>query len=155
MPAMEAVIILIVVGAALLLLETVLPGMIAGILGMLCLAAGVIIAYANFGFRIGNMVLAGVAVGLLIGVAVWVKYFPNSQMAQVFVSKRTIGDLGVEKPELLHQTGTAHTNLRPSGTALINGHRVDVVTEGSMIERGQPIQVVAVEGARVVVRALS
>jgi membrane-bound serine protease (ClpP class) len=59
-----------------------------------------------------------------------------------------------EKPELLQQTGTAFTQLRPAGTALINGRRVDVVTEGQLIERGTPVRVVAVEGMRVVVRAV-
>ena len=53
---------------------------------------------------------------------------------------------------MLHQTGTAFTQLRPCGTALINGRRVDVVTEGSLIEKGTPVKVVALEGMRVVVR---
>jgi len=44
--------------------------------------------------------------------------------------------------------------LRPSGTAVINGKRIDVVTEGPFVERGSPIKVVEVEGARVVVRAV-
>ncbi len=56
------------------------------------------------------------------------------------------------KPELLNGTGTALTQLRPSGIADINGQRVDVVTEGDLIERGAQIKVVAVEGARIVVR---
>lgn len=46
------------------------------------------------------------------------------------------------------------TTLRPSGTAVINGKRVDVVSEGAFIEAGQVIKVVAVEGLRVVVRAV-
>jgi membrane-bound serine protease (ClpP class) len=46
------------------------------------------------------------------------------------------------------------TKLRPSGTAVINGKRVDVVTEGAFIEPGQSIKVVAIEGLRVVVRAV-
>jgi membrane-bound ClpP family serine protease len=37
--------------------------------------------------------------------------------------------------------------------ALIDGHRVDVVTEGGMIEKGAAIKVVATEGMRTVVRA--
>ena len=41
-----------------------------------------------------------------------------------------------------------------SRTALINGKRVDVITEGSHIERGTPVIVVALEGMRVVVRAI-
>ena len=35
------------------------------------------------------------------------------------------------------------------------GKRIDVVTEGPFVERSAPIRVVAVEGVRVVVRALS
>jgi membrane-bound serine protease (ClpP class) len=37
---------------------------------------------------------------------------------------------------------------------LIGGKRVDVVTEGGMIDPGTPLKVVAVEGMRVVVRAV-
>ena len=146
--------VLILAGGALLLLETVLPGLIAGILGMVCLFIGVLMGYSSFGGGTGNLILFGVVAGLVVGTLCWVKYFPDSRVAKVFVSVKTVGDLGVEKPELLHQTGVANTNLRPSGTALINGRRVDVVTEGNMIERGTTVRVVAVEGLRVVVRAV-
>jgi membrane-bound serine protease (ClpP class) len=151
---MEPVVALILVGAALLLLETVLPGMIAGALGILCLAAGVVLGYSSFGARTGNFILLGVCIGLVIGALCWVKYFPESRIARVFVLRQSIGGLGVEKPELLDQTGVACTTLRPSGAALINGQRVDVVTEGALVERGTTVKVVAVEGMRVVVRAI-
>jgi membrane-bound ClpP family serine protease len=84
-----------------------------------------------------------------------VKFFPGIRLGRVFVSKRVIGNVDAEQPQLLHQSGVAHTPLRPSGTAVINGKRVDVITEGPFIERGAPIKVVAVEGVRVVVRALN
>ena len=151
---MELVITLLVVGVILLLLETVLPGAIAGIVGLICLVAGVIDAYVQFGATTGNYVLLGVTVALVIGTWLWVKYFPTSPMGRKFVLHRTGGNVDAEKPELLHQTGTALTALRPSGAALINGQRVDVVTEGAMIERGQAIKVVDLEGLRVVVRAI-
>ncbi len=151
---MATVITLILVGAALLLLETVLPGMIAGIVGFGCLVAGVAVAYANFDARTANFVLLVVVVGLVAGTLCWFKFFPESRLASLFISQRTVGDIGTERPELLHQTGTALTALRPSGTAVINGKRVDVVTEGPFVERGSLIKVVEVEGARVVVRAI-
>jgi len=151
---MELVITLLVVGAVLLLAESILPGMIAGIVGACCLVAGVIEGYVEFGPRTGNVILVGVLLGLVIGFSLWLKYFPESRMGRLFVSRRVVGDIGTERPELLNQTGTAFTQLRPAGTALINGRRIDVVTEGQLIERGTPIQVVAVEGMRVVVRAL-
>ncbi len=148
------IITLLLVGAALLLLETVLPGMIAGLVGLGCLVAAIVVGYVEYGARTGNLVLAVVLVGSMLGTACWIRYFPDSALARVFISRRTVGDVDAEKPELLHQTGTALTALRPSGTAVINGRRVDVVTEGALIERGTPIKVVAIEGLRVVVRAV-
>ena len=65
-----------------------------------------------------------------------------------------MGDIGTDKPELLNQIGKALTPLRPSGTAVIGGKRIDVVTEGPFIEPGTAVKVVAVEGMRVVVRSV-
>lgn len=151
---MELVVTMLVLGTVLLLAEIVLPGLIAGILGLLCLLASVATAYYEFGPRTGNTVLIGVSVGLLGGLAVWMRFFPGSRFGRAFISKQAVGELNVEQPELLHQTGVAFTQLRPSGTALINGKRVDVVTEGALIDKDTPLKVVALEGLRVVVRAL-
>jgi membrane-bound serine protease (ClpP class) len=152
---MELVIVLLLVGVLLILAETVLPGMIAGIVGFFCLMGGVAASYAQFGLRTGNHVLLGVLVGLLAGTLVWLKFFPQTRIARLFISQKSVGNLGVENPSLLGQTGTAFSHLRPSGMALINGQRVDVVTEGAMIDKGTPIKVVAIEGLRIVVRAHS
>jgi len=151
---MATVVTLILVGAALLLVETVLPGMIAGIIGLGCLVAGVAVAYLNFEARTADFILLLVVAGLVAGAFCWFKFFPDSRLARLFISQRTVGDIGAEKPELLHQTGTALTTLRPSGAAVIEGKRVDVVTEGPFIEPGTPVKVVAVEGMRVVVRSV-
>jgi membrane-bound serine protease (ClpP class) len=151
---METVITLLVAGAALLLLETILPGMIAGIVGLICLLIGVVLAYNYFGARSGNLILSAVVIALIAGTLSWIKFFPRSRLGRVFVSQRAVGEIRAEKPELVHQTGTALSHLRPSGTAVIGGKRVDVVTEGAHVERGTPIKVIAVEGMRVVVRAI-
>ena len=137
----------------MLLLETILPGMVAGVAGLVCLLVGVVMAYTQFGAMAGNWVLLGVVAGLALGFVLWIRHFPGSRFGKMFVTRHTVGELRVEKPELLQQTGTALTNLRPSGAALISGQRVDVVTEGSMIPKGTPVRVVALEGLRVVVRA--
>ncbi len=151
---MATVVTLILVGAALLLLETVLPGMIAGIIGFACLVAGVVMAYLHFDSSTANIVLLVVLVGVIAGALVWFKFFPDSRFAKVFISERTVGEIGTDRPELLNQTGKALTTLRPSGTAVISGKRIDVVTEGPFIEAGAAVKVVAVEGMRVVVRSV-
>lgn len=144
---------LLLVGVLLMVAEIFLPGAIAGIAGFCCLAIAVIMSYVEFGFKIGNGVLFGVLAGLVTGTLVWLKYFPNSRAARPFISRRVIGNLGVEKPALLNKTGTAYTDLRPAGVAAIDGQRVDVVAEGQMIAKGAAIKVVHIEGMRVVVRA--
>jgi membrane-bound serine protease (ClpP class) len=151
---MATVIALLAAGAILIFLETILPGLIAGILGFACVCGGLALAYLRLDFQTANSILAGVMVVGMIGTICYVKYFPESSVARVFVSKRAIGELGVENPSLLHQTGQTLTTLRPSGTAIIDGKRVDVVSEGAFIEPGHPIKVVAIEGLRVVVRAV-
>ncbi len=147
------IVTLLVAGALLLMLETLLPGLVAGIAGVVCLVAAVYLGYAEQGVFVGNVVLALVLSGLVAGTFAWIKWFPDSRIAQRFISKGQIGLQNNERTDLLHQAGTALTNLRPSGAALINGQRVDVVTEGQMVEKGMEVRVVAIEGLRVVVRA--
>jgi membrane-bound serine protease (ClpP class) len=48
--------------------------------------------------------------------------------------------------------GVAATDLRPSGTAIIDDERVDVVTEGPWIEEGSRVVVLHAESYRHVVR---
>lgn len=146
------IITLLLVGAILLLLETVLPGLVAGTVGLLCLVTAVYLAYTEFGVSTGNTVLAVVGVGLMVGTFAWIKWLPESRIAKRFVSKGQVGSLNNEQRELLNQTGRTLTVLRPSGMALINGRRVDVVTEGQLVERDVSVRVVAIEGLRVVVR---
>ena len=53
---------------------------------------------------------------------------------------------------LVGKEGVAFTPLRPSGTGLIDGRRVDVAADSEFIEKDSPITVVEVEGNRIVVR---
>ena len=53
---------------------------------------------------------------------------------------------------LVGKEGVAFTPLRPSGTGLIAGRRVNVAADGEFIEKDSPITVVEVEGNRIVVR---
>ena len=53
---------------------------------------------------------------------------------------------------LLGQVGTATSMLRPAGLAKFGDRYIDVVTEGDFIPPGTPIQVVEVEGTRIVVK---
>jgi membrane-bound ClpP family serine protease len=56
--------------------------------------------------------------------------------------------------DLVGQRGTTATQLTPSGKARFGDRLVDVISDGDLIARGAPIEVVDVRGNRVLVRAL-
>ncbi len=51
----------------------------------------------------------------------------------------------------MNKTGRSITALRPSGTAAIDGSRLDVVTDGEYVEADEPIQVTGVTGNQIIV----
>jgi membrane-bound ClpP family serine protease len=50
------------------------------------------------------------------------------------------------------KTGRAVSSLRPSGVAVFDGRRIDVITEGLMVEPGQWVKCVEVQANKVIVR---
>jgi membrane-bound ClpP family serine protease len=57
--------------------------------------------------------------------------------------------------EYVDKKGRAVTDLRPSGIALIEGKRLDVVTEGEYIEANTPIIVTRVTGNQIIVERIN
>ncbi len=64
------------------------------------------------------------------------------------------GSLTKKYDHLLGKQGEAKTVLRPSGVAVIDGQRVHVLTDGTFLDPGQKIEVIEVDGHRVIVRRL-
>jgi membrane-bound serine protease (ClpP class) len=149
---MQLAIALLVIGLVLMFFEVLLPGMVLGACAILSLIASVAVAYMNTDH--GNIFLVIALVSLAVFAVLFVYWFPNSFMGRKLISTSAVGDLGIDLSELVNQTGFAYTNLRPSGKATIGDERVDVVTEGTMIDKDTPIRVIAAEGKRVVVREI-
>jgi membrane-bound serine protease (ClpP class) len=58
-------------------------------------------------------------------------------------------------PLEIGMSGAAESDLRPAGKVNINGHLIDVVTEGDYVEKGATVSVIRVEGNRITVRVES
>ena len=58
----------------------------------------------------------------------------------------------VNRMELLGRIGQTLTPLRPAGTMLLDGERLDVVSEGNYINADQTVEIIKIEGSRIVVR---
>jgi len=162
-------------GFVLLLLEVfVIPGFgITGVAGIGLMVTALVMAMIDLelpwdvSFELGyaqqslSRALVRIAVALaalLVGAFVFGKYFPGSGLGKkLILASSTAASAGYVSAKvglegLVGKQGTAHSTLRPAGIALIEGRRVDVVSEGEFIDPGAAIEVVQVDGNRVVVR---
>ena len=145
------VIMLIVTGLALIAVEVlVIPGFgLIGLLGGAAILGGGWISYTQLSPQVGVLALVG---GLgAAGIMLWL--LPRTRAARSMVLEArhegTASDPSLH--QLLGQRGVTLTALRPAGTAQIAGRPVDVIAEGQFVEPDVPVEVVKVEGARVVV----
>jgi membrane-bound serine protease (ClpP class) len=152
-------------GVALLLLELfVIPGFgFAGILGILALLAALVMSVVGSGatpeflmLAAGRIVLALLAA--LLASFLLLRFMPRTPFGRRLILQNDLGtghEFG-SAPESdlrwLGKRGRASSPLRPAGIADIEGARVDVVSEGELIEPGTPVEVIRVDGNRIVVR---
>ncbi|NOV03486.1 NfeD family protein [Paenibacillus planticolens] len=146
------------IGLVLLILELVVPSFgILSVLGAICLFGGVLLASPN---PTDAAVMLGIALLVaIVVIAFAIKTFKHRGVWNRFILKEQLTtDKGFtsnpDRSYLVGLTGQSITPLRPAGTAIIQGERVDVVTNGSFISNAKEIVVVEVEGARVVVREM-
>ena len=150
-----AAVLLFGAGVLLIALEIfVLPGFgVAGIGGILAIFASIILAAPTVGQGIVTLVIALVGSVLLV-----VLSFKNRKTRKFWTKLQlhhTEAGYTSSEGRFDHyqgKEGKAVTVLRPAGTAEIEGNRVDVVTHGEFLEPETPIEVILVEGARIVVR---
>jgi membrane-bound ClpP family serine protease len=141
-------------GVLLLLAETILPGIILGVIGALCVAASVLAAFFFWGPFWGTAAVAG-ELGLLVAAfLVWVKLFPESRLGKrmVLPLHGLTSSVPPDWQTLVGAEGILESPCRPVGVALLNGRRYTVLSEEGFLPRGTRVRVRKVEGTRIVVR---
>lgn len=146
---------LVATGAVLLGLELfVIPGFgLVGIGGILVFGAACAYAWLAMGEAVG-LAVCGLSLASAVALAVFGLRSQAAKKRLVLTTSLTRGDGNqtVSFQDLVGHTGLAKTMLRPAGVAIIDGHRIDVVSEGGFIEKDTPIVITLVDGPRVVVR---
>ncbi len=145
-------------GCALLLLEThVLPGHgWPALSGLALIFIGLF--YALGGSQAGALYPAATALFVTVGLLVaFFLYLPRSgvwkRLGQPLRQTALAGYVSSDDyTGFLGQRGVAVTMLRPSGTAEFDGIRLPVVSDGEFVSPGTAVQVVTVQGSRIVVR---
>jgi membrane-bound serine protease (ClpP class) len=161
---------LLLVGLGLILVGVeifLIPGFgIAGILGIMALIGGLGMSLIGTGATWDSVLAALGRVSLSILVAIvatlaLLRYFPRLPFGRRLILETNLqATEGYESSPAadhrwLGKQGMAVSDLRPSGIARFDGERVDVVSDGTFIQAGQPLEVVRVDGNRVVVRLAS
>jgi membrane-bound serine protease (ClpP class) len=143
----------------------VLPGFgVAGILGIILLVLAIVLAMIGSlpSFQDVVQSLAVLATAMILTIAVfvaWLRHLPNStRFRNLILADGLDSSAGyvsaVIRSDLIGLEAQAVTDLRPSGTVVVNEERIDVVTEGDYIKAGATVRIIRAEGHRHVVRAI-
>ncbi len=150
------IISLIVIGMAFLLLEIlVVPGAtVVGIVGVAMMAVGVYLSYSHFDAQVGHITLAAtfffivISIGFALKSKTWKKAMLNDELkGKVNVFEEDVVKKGDE--------GVTISRLNPMGKALINGEYYEVTSKDDFINENSEIEIVKVEGNKIIVKLKS
>ncbi|MFS0612642.1 nodulation protein NfeD [Lederbergia ruris] len=150
--------ILFVLGIILIVAEFFLPGGIAGLLGAVAIIGSIIMAGQDTVYMAISVIIALflAAVAIIIMIKVFgkrMKFFKK-----LILTDSTNTESGyvsnVNRLDLIGREGITLTDLRPSGTVVVDDERIDVVAEGSYIEAKTKVKIIKAEGSRIVVREI-
>jgi membrane-bound serine protease (ClpP class) len=149
------VLILFAGGMVLILAEFIVPGMICGILGGLLVlsSAGLgCYTYPDYTWTIILSELVGVFAAVVLGMFLLARTRAGKNLILSSSQQADAGWVAAESDaSLVGAQGEVFTALRPAGTILIHGKRVDAVSDGTFIDKGATVRVIEVHGSRVVV----
>ncbi len=140
------ILVLYVIGLGLVVAETMMPGLVIGLIGAALVATSVAFGFGHH-WAIGTiqLTLALIVTPLAFHVGLRKLAMKATLTGSSFGQDHSINE---------GREGVAVTDLRPAGIVLIDGRKVDVVTAGDLIARGRRVRVARVEGNRIVVTAL-
>lgn len=161
--------VLLVLGLGCIALEVfVIPGFgVFGIGGLIMTIASIVLMSQTFvlpqnSYQLtvitrGLWAALGSLLGLFGGFVLMRQLFPHIPLFRHLIME-TPDTVAIDQAEkladysaLMHQTGVTTTPLRPSGKARFGDQIVQVVSDGSMIDKGSTVTVVEVQGAKIVV----
>lgn len=147
---------LYVMGIVLLLVEAMMPGFgVAGISGVILVFASVVMISSSF-FQAMLIMVGTIAVAILLIIALYKLGYGKGFLKSMILSTEQKNEEGYVSAkgyeEYLGMRGTVITPLRSAGTVLIGEKRIDAVSEAEFINKDVEVEVIKIEGSRIVVR---
>jgi len=151
---LQLCIVLLVIGVVAILLELLMPGFdsfISGVIGLVALAASAVLALI---FVPGGWVFVVIALAvILFGGYVMFMYIRKKQLQGKIILNDTLAeDLPeIDVTSLMGKKGITVSQLRPYGEVDFDGIKVEVSSDGQLIDRGKSVRVIDVRSNKVVV----
>lgn len=147
---------LLVCGLFLIGIEIFVPGGVLGIFGAAALIGAAVIGFNIFPLWAGWLSLFVILALAGLAIFIWMKYLPQSPIGRALSLSQEIDKKDQDdSPWKPGMTGTALSELRPAGKAMIDGKRADVIADdGTWIGHDAAIEIVRVEGNRVYVKEI-
>lgn len=153
---MQEIVLLVLLGAVLIFLETILVGGFWCVAGIgLCVWA-VWLSYGLYGL-IGASVCGVFSVMVAVGAfLVWLYVIPRTRFGkEIYLSSVQDGKATKEDlHDLLGKIGTTESMLMPSGKVLIDGVLYDARTQFQHIESGVEVEVVQTDSFGLIVKQI-
>lgn len=140
-------------GSGLIILEVFLPGFgLPGISGVVLIGAGTVVLAIAHGMLTAVAVLLVLIAALAVAVSLIVQQLSRSGVrSELFLHDKEELHTQKDMQVLVGRKGRTSTVLRPAGIGDFDGVRLNIVTQGGFIERNMPVEIVSVEGSRIVV----
>lgn len=153
-------ILLFLLGIILLSVEIFMPGFgLPGFGGIVCIVVSIVLSAPNWEAGIISLVLA--IIGTIILSLLSFKFLTKRKFWNRLVLgtkyQKEEGYIPQSEDLSIHlgKKGEAISILRPAGTVVLDdGTRLDVVSDGGFIKRGERIEVIRAEGIRLIVRSV-
>lgn len=149
---------LLLIAAMLLIAEALLPT--AGVLGFVAIIAGI----AGLTMMFMHDRTAGIATTIVvlmltpIGIAGFLKIWPRTPVGRALTLSSSVQHVapqpGIAHADLVGAIGQVLTPMRPVGMCRFDNQRLECISVGDMLEPGTKVQVVAVAGLEVKVKAI-
>lgn len=151
--------LLFMAGMVLVFSEFILPGAILGVAGAILLFICAALGFANYPEYAILIVVAemcGVAISIGVGMYLMAKTDLGKSLRLEKSQSEEDGFIASTSDlSLIGKTGTVLTALRPAGSILIEGMRLDAVSSGEFIDKDAEVCVTEVHGNRIVVEKAS
>ena len=152
-------IVIFILGILLLILEVFIPNFgVAGILGGVLLFGGIYLNYGDAGQSLFDLSIAGI-ISVVLAIVLLKKGYSFGNFKKLILEQNLTKVSGFSSSsdyaDYLGKIGTSTTTLRPAGKVAFDAKELDVISSGEQIEPNISVEVIKVEGSKIIVRRVS